>query len=114
MSANMMEVGKAALFVSMNLNMHLLSLLNETRASEFDPVKFNTPQNSGFVSLVEGLALAGGQTLVIVGGGGFQISVTDRFRSAHRNAVYYSLCTAHENLPSTGVDAIKDCTYLYA
>jgi hypothetical protein len=84
--------------------------LNESRASEFDPAKLDAPKNSGFVSLVEGLALAGGRTLVVVGGGGFQISVTDRFRRAHRNAVYYSLCAAHERLPSAGVDGIEECT----
>ena len=49
-----------------NESQHLLSLLNETKASEFDPVKFDVPQNSGFVSLIEGLALAGGQILVVV------------------------------------------------
>ena len=95
--------------VCTNDSKYLLSLLNESRASEFDLVKFDAPQNSGFVSLVEGLALAGGRSLVVVGGGSFQISIIDRFKSAHRNAVYYSLCTAHENLPSLEADDIKEC-----
>ena len=67
--------------VCVNESQHLLSLLNESNAAEFDPVKFGAPTNSGFVSLVEGQALTGGQALVVVGGGGFQTSIIDRFRT---------------------------------
>ena len=85
--------------------------LEQEQNVRIDPVKFNAPQNSGSVSLVEGLALAGGRTLVVMGGGGFQISIIGRFRSADKNAEYYSLCTANEKLLRLGDDDIKECTH---
>ena len=94
-----------------NESQYLLSLLNESNAAEFDPVKFGAPKNSGFVSLVEGQVLTGGQTLVVFGGGSFQTSIIDRFRTTHSaDIVYYSLCTGHDKLPNLTADEISGCT----
>ena len=95
--------------VCVNESRYLLSLLNESRASEFDPVKFDAPQNSGFVSLVEGVALAGGQSLVVLGGGSFQISIMGRYadqlkREHAKSGTVYSICTAHENVHNLELD----------
>ena len=98
-----------------NKSHYLLSLLNETKASEFDPMKFNTSQNSGFVSLVERAALTAGHSLVVLGGGSFQVSITGRFidrlkREHTKTGAVYSICTAHDNLHNLEIGEIKECT----
>ena len=100
--------------VCVNESRYLLSLLNESRASEFDPIKFDAPQNSGFVSLVEGVALAGGHSLIVLGGGSFQVSIAgryaDRLKHEHvKSGAVYSICTAHENVHNVQLDEIKEC-----
>ena len=101
--------------VCVNESHYLLSLLNETEASEFEPVKFDASQNSGFVSLVEGVALTGGHSLVVVGGGSFQVSIMGRFadrlkREHAKTGAAYSICTAHDNLHNLELGEINECT----
>ena len=105
---------------------NLLSLLNETEAVEFDPVKFNVPYNSGFVSRVEGLSLNGGRFLVVIGGGSYQTSIVNRFLEGHsskrskldgakrqKETVVYRLCAkVDEKYPGVDFDKIKECTVL--
>ena len=62
----------------------LLSQLNITLA-EFDPVVFDAPVNSGFVSLVEASSLFSGRALITIGGGGYQGHLVQRFMKRHRN-----------------------------
>jgi hypothetical protein len=100
--------------VCVNDSQHLLSLLNESRVSEFDPVKFDAPQNSGFVSLVEGVSLAGGHSLIVLGGGSFQVSIvgryTDRLKREHaKSGAVYSICTARDNVHNLELGEIKEC-----
>ena len=61
----------------------LLSQLNVTLA-EFDPVAFNAPVNSGFVSLVEASSLFSGRALITIGGGAYQGYLVQRFMKWHR------------------------------
>ena len=101
--------------ICVNESQHLLSLLNETRASEFDPIKFDAPQNPGFVSLVEGVSLARGHSLIVLGGGSFQVSIvgryTDRLKREHaKSGAVYSICTAHDNVHNLELGEIKECT----
>ena len=110
--------------VCVNESQYLLSFLNETgKAAEFDPVKFGAPKNTGFVSLVERQALVGSQTLVVVGGGSFQISIVSRFTDRHKReqetqtaqnsheALAYRLFTGHDNLHGLELDEVKECTH---
>ena len=62
----------------------LLSLLNITLA-EFDPVAFDAPVNSGFVSLVEASSLFGGRALITIGRGAYQSYLVQGFMKWHRN-----------------------------
>lgn len=55
-----------------------LEFLNFTVAS-YDPVAFNTTENSGFVSLVEMHMLSMGERLVLVGRGGFEAILENLF-----------------------------------
>ena len=101
--------------VCVDASRHLLSLLNETRASEFDPVEFDAPQNSGFVSLVEGVSLSEGHSLVVLGGGSFQVSITGRYtdrfkREYNRSGTVYSICTGRDNVHNLELGEIKECT----
>ena len=101
--------------VCVNESRYLLSLLNETRASEFDPIKFGVPQNPGFVSLVEGLSLSEGHSLVVIGGGSFQVSIAgryaDRIKREHaKSGTVYSICTGRENVHNLELGEIKECT----
>jgi uncharacterized protein YifE (UPF0438 family) len=101
--------------VCVNESQHFLSLLNESRASEFDPAKVDAPQNSGFVSLVEGVSLAGGHSLIVLGGGSFQVSIvgryTDRLKREHaKSGAVYSICTARDNVHNLELGEIKECT----
>ena len=101
--------------VCVNESQYLLSLLNESRASEFDPVKFDAPQNSGFVSLVERVALTGGHSLIVLGGGSFQVSITGHYtdrlkREQVKSGAVYSICTAHESVHNVELGEIKKCT----
>ena len=105
---------------------NLLSVLNETEAVEFDPVKFNVPYNSGFVSRVEGLSLNGGRFLVVIGGGSYQTSIVNRFLEGNsskrskldgakrqKETVVYRLCAkVDEKFPGVDFDKIKECTVL--
>ena len=62
----------------------LLSQLNVTLA-EFDPVAFDAPVNSGFVSLVEASSLFSGRALITIGGGAYQGFLVKRFIKWHHN-----------------------------
>ena len=62
----------------------LPSLLNVTLA-EFDPVAFDAPVNSGFVSLVEASSLFSGRALITIGGGAYQGYLVQHFMKWHRN-----------------------------
>ena len=62
----------------------LLSQLNVTLA-EFDPVAFDAPVNSGFVSLVEASSLFSGRALITIGKGVYQNYLVQRFMKWHRN-----------------------------
>lgn len=103
--------------VCVNQSQVLLSYVNETEAVEFNPGMFEGPQNSGFVSRVEGYSLSGGQTLIVVGGGSYQTSIVNQFhhrqgkftRGLHNNAKHYRLCTADENLNGLKVNEIDEC-----
>ena len=101
--------------ICVNESQHLLSLLNETRALEFDPIKFDVPQNPGFVSLVEGVTLARGHSLIVLGGGSFQVSIAGRYadqlKSEYaKSGAVYSICTAHDNVHNLDLGEIKECT----
>ena len=74
----------------------LLSQLNVTLA-EFDPVAFNAPVNSGFVSLVEASSLFSGRALITIGGGAYQGYLVQRFMKWHhydnpKNIHYHLQC----------------------
>lgn len=93
----------------------LLSLVNETKAVEFDPFKFASPMNSGFVSRVEALSLTGARVLIVAGGGSFQAAVVNRFRERHsgrgKETVLYRLCEkTKEKVPGINLNGVKDCT----
>jgi len=62
----------------------LVSQLNITLA-KFDPVEFDAPINSGFVSLVEAASLFWGRSLITVGEGSYQYSLINRFIEQHRD-----------------------------
>ena len=62
----------------------LLSLLNVTLA-EFDPVAFDAPVNSGFVSLVEASSLFSGRALITIGGGTYQGYLVRHFLKQHQD-----------------------------
>jgi len=62
----------------------LVSQLNFTFA-KFDPVEFDAPINSGFVSFVEATSLFWGRSLITVGEGSYQYSLINRFIEQHRD-----------------------------
>ena len=63
----------------------LLSQLNVTLA-EFDPVAFDAPVNSGFVSLVEASSLFSGRALITIGGGAYQGYLVGHFLKQHQDS----------------------------
>ena len=63
----------------------LLSQLNVTLA-EFDPVAFDAPVNSGFVSLVEASSLFSGRALITIGGGAYQNYLVGHFLKQHQDS----------------------------
>ena len=97
--------------VCVNEVQHLLSIVKETRAAEFDPVKFDSPNNSGFVSKVEAASLTDGQFLIVIGGGSFQASIVNRFRSKWKTKAHdYRLCAKDdEKFSSIKLNNIKEC-----
>ena len=97
--------------VCVNEVQHLLSIVKETSAAEFDPVKFGTPNNAGFVSKVEAASLTDGQFLIVIGGGSFQASIVNRFRSKWKTKAHdYRLCAKDdEKFSSIKLNEIKEC-----
>ena len=79
------------LSVCVNKAKKLLSEL-VIKSAEFEPVVFGLPSSSGLVSLVEADSLLCGRALIVVGGGSYQHSIMERFRSTHGNE-----CTASLN-----------------
>ena len=63
----------------------LLSQLNVTLV-EFDPVAFDAPVNSGFVSLVEASSLFSGRALITIGGGAYQGYLVGHFLKQHQDS----------------------------
>ena len=61
--------------------------------SSYDPRVLNGTENSGYVSLVEMNMMALGEKLVLVGGGGFEVTLQGRFLSLdHRVEDVYRVC----------------------
>ena len=62
--------------------------------SSYNPKVLNGTENSGYVSLVEMNMMALGEKLVLVGGGGFEITLQGRFLSLHHRVedVYHVCC----------------------
>ena len=61
--------------------------------SSYDPKVLNGTENSGYVSLVEMNMMALGEKLVLVGGGGFEVTLQGRFLSLdHRVEDVYRVC----------------------
>ena len=61
-----------------------------------DLLREHDAHNSGYVSLVEMTMLALGQKLLLVGGGGFQVNVANKFYSLHRKKrnVFREFCVS--------------------
>lgn len=96
--------------VCVNEVQHLLSMVKETSAAEFDPVKFGAPNNAGFVSKVEAASLTDGRFLIVIGGGSFQASIVNRFRSKWKTKAHdYRLCAKGEKFSSIKLNKIKEC-----
>ncbi len=60
--------------------------------SHFDPSKFNAIQNNGLISQVEQNTLSYAETLVLCGGGNFQLSIEARFKKRNPNGTVSSIC----------------------
>ena len=61
--------------------------------SSYDPKVLNGTENSGYVSLVEMNLLAQGEKLILVGHGGFQVNLQNKFLSLnHESEDVYHLC----------------------
>ena len=73
-----------AVSICTNKSSKLLSQLNITLA-EFDPVAFDAPVNSGFVSLVEASSLFSGRALITIGGGTYQGYLVRHFLKQHQD-----------------------------
>lgn len=97
--------------VCINDVQHLLSIVKETSAVEFDPIKFGAPNNAGFVSKVEAVSLTDGQFLIVIGGGSFQASIVNRFRAKWKTkARDYRLCANNdEKFSYIKLNEIKEC-----
>ncbi len=65
---------------------------NNIKPVHYDPLKYGGVQDSGFVSKVEQLAIAHSSMLILVGRGGFQDQLLNRFKELGHGTKVYNLC----------------------
>ena len=70
----------------LNLLLSMVQQKYNATLAEFDPVAFDAPVNSGFVSLVEASSLFSGRALITIGGGAYQGYLVGHFLKQHQDS----------------------------